>query len=308
MGGFDADAGPSGLHFRVHGHGQKIFGFLGILGQLLPQEHGEALFQCGHHGMREGPHIHADHCVWLQTGVGVQVFGHQRAVGAGDNVGALGQGSQTSRFVHFAHAPGNVAVFAQSVLQQITHHGHVALVLQMGQMVIGQTEGLRAVKIVGVDGAEGRVHQLPGRQHRVARAPGLFAALGDGKALRQIVHFLIGVLDLHLAAGPVADDLPEQGLVFPLDDDNGLFKARPFRVEKGVIQNDLAVAAHGVDLLQPAVAAAHARGHNDQYRLFHALLRPFPSSRTISFISCQWASISCRSLSCVRARTRLCSG
>ena len=178
----------------------------------------------------------------------------------------------------------------------------------MGQVIVSQPESLRAVKIVGVDGTEGRVHQLPGRQHRVACAPGLFAALGNGKALRQVVHFLIGVLNFHLAAGPVADHFPEQRLVFPLDDDNRLFKARPFGVEQGIIQNDLAIAAHGVDLLQPAVAAAHARGHNDQYRLFHAFFGPFPSSRTMSFISCQCSSISCRSLSCVRARMRLCSG
>lgn len=181
MGGSDGHAGPSGLHFRVHGHGQKIFGFLGILGQLLPQEHGKALFQRGHHGIRESPHIHADHRIRLQTGIGVQVFGHQRPIGAADNVRALGQGGQAACFIHFAHAPGNVAVFAEGVLEQIPHHGHVALVLQMGQVIISQPESLRTVKIVGVDGAERRVHQLPGGQHRVAVPQGFLRPSGMEK-------------------------------------------------------------------------------------------------------------------------------
>ena len=42
-------------------------------------------------------------------------------------------------------------------------------------------------------------------------------------------------------------------------------------VKKGIVQNGLSLAAHGVNLLQSAVPAAHTGGHHYQNRFFHVM-------------------------------------
>ena len=46
------------------------------------------------------------------------------------------------------------------------------------------------------------------------------------------------------------------------DDEHDGLKSRPARIVSGIVNNDLAVVAHRIDLLQAAVPAAHARCHN----------------------------------------------
>ena len=55
-----------------------------------------------------------------------------------------------------------------------------------------------------------------------------------------------------------AYDFPFDYIGGILDDDDGGFEACFVGIVNGVIQNCFAVAAHGVDLLESAVAAAHA--------------------------------------------------
>ena len=42
-----------------------------------------------------------------------------------------------------------------------------------------------------------------------------------------------------------------------------------------IVDDELAVAAHRVDLLEAAVAAAHAGGHNNEYRFVHCVILLF---------------------------------
>ncbi len=74
---------------------------------------------------------------------------------------------------------------------------------------------------------------------------------------------------VHAALNTGTDAGLEIRLNLVLDDEHHRLEPGPPGIVDGVVQNHLPVAAHRVHLLQPAVAAAHACGHNDQYRLFH---------------------------------------
>ena len=101
------------------------------------------------------------------------------------------------------------------------------------------------------------------------RAERLFASLGRGQTLRQVIERLIGVIDLHEAARLAADGLLERLVQLGADDEHHALEAGAVRVVDRVIQNDLTVRTDGVDLLEAAVARAHACRHNDQNRFIH---------------------------------------
>lgn len=73
----------------------------------------------------------------------------------------------------------------------------------------------------------------------------------------------------------VADGGLEVGLDLVLDDEHHGLEARAAGVEDGIVDDELAVAAHRVDLLEAAVAAAHAGGHNNEYRFVHCVILLF---------------------------------
>ena len=54
-----------------------------------------------------------------------------------------------------------------------------------------------------------------------------------------------------------------------LDDEHHRLKAGAAGVVNGIVDDELAVAAHGVHLLEAAVAAAHTRGHDHQNGFVH---------------------------------------
>ena len=103
----------------------------------------------------------------------------------------------------------------------------------------------------------------------MACAPGLDAAFGNGVAIGQIIQLLKSVVYLQLLFQPGAHHFLEIFFNGVLDDKDDLFKAGAHGVVDGVVQNDLAVGADGIDLLQSAVTGTHAGGHNDQNGLFH---------------------------------------
>ena len=162
-----------------------------------------------------------------------------------------------------------MAVIGDGVLQAVGHHSVFAAVRVAAQVVVDDLERLRPIVVVGVDDGKGAVDEGLGGQRRLGGAPGLGPPLWDGVALRQVVHALEGVSHIHMALHPGADALLEIRLDLMLDDENHRLKSRPPGVVDGIIQNDLVVTAYGVHLLAPAVAAAHARGHDDEDRLFH---------------------------------------
>ena len=104
----------------------------------------------------------------------------------------------------------------------------------------------------------------------MAGAPGLGPPLGDGVALRELVQLLEGVADLHGGLlQPGTDGFHKVLLNGFFDDDHGFFEACLPGIEEGVVQDGLPLGPHRVDLLQPAVAAAHTGGHDHKNRFLH---------------------------------------
>ena len=106
-------------------------------------------------------------------------------------------------------------------------------------------------------------------------APGLYALLGDGVALGQIVQLLIGILHVDDLAQTVADGGLEGILDLMLDDEDHGLKAGAAGVVDGVVNDELIVVANRVHLLKSAVAAAHTGGHDNEDRFgLHNLHSP----------------------------------
>ena len=172
-----------------------------------------------------------------------------------------------------------MAVLGDGVAQAVAHHGVLIAAGLVGmalQVLIDLPEGLGAVVVVGVDDGKGTVHHLTGGQHRVAGAPGLHPAGGHSVALGQVVQLLIGVLYVDDLAEPVANGSLEGILDLVFDDKHHGLKPGPPGIIDRIINDHLAVAPHGVDLLEPAVAAAHARRHDHKNRLIHASVSFLP--------------------------------
>ena len=103
----------------------------------------------------------------------------------------------------------------------------------------------------------------------MAGAEGLGAALGNGVALRQLGQLLVSIADLHGSLGkPCAHGVHEIPLDGFLNNNHNGLKARLVCVIDGIVQNCFPLAAHGIDLLQTAITAAHTGGHDNENRFF----------------------------------------
>ena len=176
-----------------------------------------------------------------------------------------------------ADAPGDAAVLGDGLAQAVAHHGILEAVRPVpvvGEVVVDDTEGLRAVVVVGIDDRKGPVDELPGGQHRVGSAPGLLPAQGDAVSPGKALQLLEGVGRVHAPADARAHQLPEVRLQFPVDDKDNLLESGPPGIVDGVVDNALSVSAHGVHLLEAAVAAAHAGSQDDQNRFLHMQVPP----------------------------------
>ena len=186
--------------------------------------------------------------------------------------GALYNGSQVAVFVGLAHASCYAAVIGHGVAQLVAHHAVVANICIPGiaQIVVDCPEGGLSVVVVGVDHGKGRaVNSFLGAEDCMTGAPGLCAAFGDRKAFRNFFQLLIGVPDLHGAALQPCAHCFHKILAdcFFNYNDCGV-EAGFMGIKQGVVQNGFPVAAHRIDLLQTAVTAAHACGHDYQNGFF----------------------------------------
>ena len=120
-----------------------------------------------------------------------------------------------------------------------------------------------------------------GTQHRMGRAEGLGAALGDMIEVRHGVEGLLGIAELHLAAvrgaqrlqrvaRQTVDQLPD----LRLDDEHHLIETGPNRVVDAVVHQNFAVGADAVHLLVAAVTGAHTGRHDHQCCMLHVLIPP----------------------------------
>ena len=155
------------------------------------------------------------------------------------------------------NAPGNAAKFRQRVAQDKTHHGvvWVARLEMRGQ----QLEGLRAVKIIGVDDPKRFLDGRRRHQNCVPRSP-RFPAIGRHDfTRRQAIQFLKDILHGHALLETVADGFAKCRLHVPANHEYQLIKSRTNCVMHRVINNGLPAKPDRVGLFEPAVTAAHAR-------------------------------------------------
>ena len=130
---------------------------------------------------------------------------------------------------------------------------------------IGQLhKAVSSVEVIGVDDRERVVDGTCGFKHRVTGAPRLGAVGRDGNALRNVLCLLENILDLYAAFDALADSLAEKLKVFLFYNENDLVKARLERIIDRVVDDELAVGADRVNLLEPAVSAAHTCCKNKQ--------------------------------------------
>ena len=240
--------------------------------QICVQPCGKAVLCLVQEALAKAPQVHAHRGITRQVGPAcAAVLGVVHAVCIGLDAGALGHAVQGAVRVGHAHAAGHAAVLRHRVAEQVAHHAVVviAAVLVGGQVIVHHPERLGAVVVIGVDHRKGAVDEVLGGQHGVAGAPGLDPAFRHGVACGQLFQLLESVFHVHGLGHPVADGGLEGILDLVLDHKDHRLKAGPACIVKGIIHDDLAVGAHGVDLLHTAVTAAHACRHHDQYRFVH---------------------------------------
>ena len=168
-----------------------------------------------------------------------------------------------------ADAAGDRAVFREGVAELETAHGVVlGRGIRPGQVVGDQLIGLAPIKVIGIDGGKRLLDQVFRHQDGVSGAPGFGPAFGDLVAADPGGHVLETVFDRDLAGEFVADRFLEQLLEIAADDKHHLAKTGADGVIDRIFENDLAIRTDRIDLLEAAIAAAHAGSHH-QKRWFH---------------------------------------
>ncbi len=110
----------------------------------------------------------------------------------------------------------------------------------------------------------------------MAGAPGLFPSGGHGEAGRQAVKLLKDVFDVEMRLGAPSDGLAEIVLDGAFDDEGDSLEPGAARVEERVVDDGVALAVDGGELLERAEAAAHPGGHNDKRGRGHEKIPPSP--------------------------------
>ena len=187
---------------------------------------------------------------------------------------ALCHGFQKAVVVHFANAARHRAVLAQRVAQRETHQrigGGIGF--DAAQKIRQHLIGLPAIEIIRIDHAERLPDGVFAHQHRVRRAPRFLALRRDLEARRQLRrHVLEDVVNRHPTLDVRFDLGAERLLDVAPDDEHDLAEAGADRVEDGVIDDDFAGGADGVNLLESAIAAADAgRQHHESWFAAHIL-------------------------------------
>ena len=106
-------------------------------------------------------------------------------------------------------------------------------------------KGALAVIIVRIDNGKRLVYKFPATKNCVRGAPRLCALGGAHVSVRQLVRFLKGVFNLHLAFNMLCDHFAEIFLYCVLYNENYLVKACLNGVINRKIKQSLAVFADG---------------------------------------------------------------
>ena len=98
---------------------------------------------------------------------------------------------------------------------------------------------------------------MAGGAQGVGGAPGLFTSFRHGKAFRQVVQGLEGVIHLNLAGKAAADLFLENIFKVTADNEYHFSKTGPDGIINRIVENDFTIGTHRVKLLETAVTATH---------------------------------------------------
>ncbi len=261
VGGEHRDGGLAVFDHVVNEERDVPFGF-GVVDVVV-----EPLGEAGLHGVEElggeAPEVHGDAFV---TGEGDGVGGVFEVVDAllcAFDAGHLDNVLEGALPVCLGDAAGDVAVFGEGLVEAVADHGEAPF-LAFAEEVGDALEGVGAVEVVGIDGAEWAFDEVARGADGVGGAEGFGAVGGADVGGREVGAVLECELDVRpalvFAGDVVAEDLFE---VFA-DDEDDVGEAGLEGVVDGVVHEGFAVGADGFDLFESAEAAAHACGEYDE--------------------------------------------
>jgi hypothetical protein len=232
------------------------------------EEVDEGLVEHRKQGGGESPHVHRDDLVAGEGLLGAVRAPVDRALAAGVDLGAFGDGREHAVGAGAADAAGHMAMLGKGVAQDEADHAEVRHKVArscgprqpLGQQAIADAP----IEVVGIDHREGLADCVLGHQDRVAGAPRLGAVRRQREAGRQGIPLLEGVGDGDTPREATADGLAEGGFEVAADDEDDLAEAAADRVEHRVVDDQFATGADRLKLLQAAIAAADAGRQHHQ--------------------------------------------
>ena len=189
------------------------------------------------------------------TGVGAEDFGH------------FGDGGELCVGVGGADSSRDAAEVGEGIFQVETDHrivGFAVVRTRLDEVGGDFFEGIAAVEVVGIDHEEGFGDDGLGGENGVGGAPGFGAAFGNGEGGGEVVEVLEGVFDVDSVGKAGADLVAELGFEIAADDEDDFAEASADGIEDGVVEDDFTGGAHGVELFEAAVTAAHACGKDEE--------------------------------------------
>ena len=131
-----------------------------------------------------------------------------------------------------------------------------------------------AVIVIGIDDDERLGEQLPGSQHGLTGAPGLFPVCGHLEAGGNVPHILERIMNLYIQTAtqrlnPVTNPAAEVRLNILADDKNQLVESGCNGIVDGVVHDDFIIQAHRLQLLDAAAEPRANPGCHNQQCCFH---------------------------------------
>ncbi len=160
-------------------------------------------------------------------------------------------------------------MFRERLIQTITDHSEAWFWggPRCGEKRPQPRERILTIEVIRIDRGKRRLDHLPRRTDRVRRAPRLGPPGRHREPCGQIVQSLKRIIHLDRPGVFRANGLAEGLLEIPPDHEHHAVESGAHGIEHRIVHDRFAGRPHRLDLLQPAVPAAHTRRQNHQCRL-----------------------------------------
>lgn len=264
-GGDDLEVDGGGGDEVVDGGGDEALGF--EVGAVGGEEVEEAGFESGKDVGPESPAVHGGAGGAVDGGFGLAVLAVEDAVADAFDFEHFFDGGEEAVGAEAADATGDGAVIGEGGVEAVANHG-VEGPRGGGGSVFEEGgelgEGVAAVEVIGVDGAEGAGDGVASAPDGMGGAPGFGAVVGRAVGRGKVVEGLESVGDVDFSVEALADTLFEFWFEVFADEEDDAVKSGADGIEDGVIEEGFAGGADGFHLFEATESAAHAGGHNKE--------------------------------------------